>query len=66
MSLPEPKEKPILLRLPEKDIIVLDSIVAKSKGKYKSRNELVMDIIGEFLTQLRQKAEEEGAGGKRV
>lgn len=62
MSMPEPKEKPILLRLPEKDIIVLDKIVEQSKGKYKSRNELVIDIIGEFLTQLRKKAEESSHG----
>jgi hypothetical protein len=37
MSQPTPKEKPVLLRLPEHYVTALDLIVEKSKGRYKSR-----------------------------
>lgn len=62
MSVPEPKEKPILLRLPENYVIAIDEIVRQSKGKYKSRNELVMEIIGIFLSDLKKGAEKKSHG----
>lgn len=62
MSVPEPKEKPVLLRLPEHYIIALDEIVRQSKGKYKSRNELVTDIVGIFLSDLKKSAERKSHG----
>jgi len=62
MSIPEPKEKPVLLRIPEHYIIAIDEIVKKSNGKYKSRNELVTEIIGIFVSDLKSKAEAESHG----
>jgi Arc/MetJ-type ribon-helix-helix transcriptional regulator len=62
MSVPEPKDKPILLRLPEHYVIALDEIVRQSKGKYKSRNELATEILGIFLSDLKNRAEDESHG----
>ncbi|MBI3639321.1 MAG: hypothetical protein HY223_03305 [Thaumarchaeota archaeon] len=62
MSVPEPKEKPVLLRLPEHYVIALDEIVRQSKGKYKSRNEIVIEIIGIFLSDLKKSAEKKSHG----
>lgn len=59
MSAPAMKEKPVLFRLPEAYIIALDDIVKKSKGKYKSRNDIVTEVVGTFLQDLRRQAEEQ-------
>lgn len=59
---PKPKEKPIVLRLPERYVMALDSIVKGSKGKIKSRNELIVDIIGIFLTEIEKRAKEDKNG----
>lgn len=57
MPLPRTKEKPILLRIPENYISVLDYIVKGSKGKFRSRNDLVTEIIDVFLSDLKNIAE---------
>lgn len=57
MPAPSPTEKPVLLRIPENYIIALDTIVERSKGQFKSRNDLVIDIIGTFLSDLRSEAD---------
>jgi metal-responsive CopG/Arc/MetJ family transcriptional regulator len=62
MSAPEAKKNPVLFRIPEHYAIVLDQIVRQSKGKYKSRNELVLEIIGTFVSELRNRAEKESHG----
>ncbi len=61
MPEPKPIERPIVLRIPERYLIALDSIVKGSKGKIKSRNELITDIIGTFLTELERKSKERGS-----
>lgn len=57
MSQPKMKDRPILLRLPERQIIILDNIVKNSQRKYKSRNDLVTEIIEYFIEELRQGAQ---------
>lgn len=59
MSQPKMKEKPVLLRLPERQIIILDSIVQNSQGRYKSRNDLVIEILEYFIQGLKKRAEKE-------
>jgi Arc/MetJ-type ribon-helix-helix transcriptional regulator len=59
------KEKPILLRLPEVQLIVLDNIVKHSRGRYKSRNDLMREIIDNFIEGLRRRAENELASHER-
>ena len=56
MSTPEPIEKPVLFRIPEFYLMVLDGIVKNSKGKFKSRNDLVIEILHSFFVDLDQKA----------
>jgi len=59
MSQPKMKEKPVLLRLPERQIIILDNIVQNSQGRYKSRNDLVIEILEYFIQGLKKRAEKE-------
>jgi hypothetical protein len=63
MAQPEPQVKPVLFRLPENYIIALDKIVEHSKGKYKSRNDLVSEVIGIFLADLKRQADEAKSRG---
>jgi len=63
MPQPEPMEKPVLFRLPEHYILALDQIVEKSKGRYKSRNDLMIEIVGIFLSDLRRQAEDKHGKG---
>jgi len=62
MSRPERKEKPVLFRIPEFYLILLDGIVNHSKGKFKSRNDLVIEILHNFYKSLDEDA---SASGKR-
>lgn len=57
MLQPKMKEKPVLFRLPERQLIILNNIVKQSQGKYKSRNDLVTDILEHFIIDLRKQAE---------
>jgi hypothetical protein len=67
MSQPKPKEKAVLLRLPENYILALDKIVENSKGRYRSRNDIVTELIGIFLSDLRAQAEKKvESRGKRL
>ena len=52
MATPELSEKPVLLRIPEYYLIVIDGLVKQSKGKFKSRNDLVIEILSHFCKQL--------------
>ena len=55
----EPQEiiSKFILRLPEKYTLVLDGLV--EKGAAKSRNELIVQVIATFVSELKTKAEEE-------
>jgi hypothetical protein len=57
MSYPKMKEKAVLFRLPERQIIILDNIVKHSQGRYKSRNDIMTEILDYFIEDLRVKAE---------
>lgn len=46
-----------VLRMPEKYTLALDGLV--EKGVAKSRNELIVEIVAIFLSDLKKKAEEE-------
>ena len=56
MPEPRPKERAFVLRIPEHYAIALDEIVASSKGRIRSRNELIVEIIETALNELREKA----------
>jgi hypothetical protein len=56
MATPERVEKPVLLRIPEFYLMVLDGIVKNSKGKFKSRNDLVIEILRSFVVDLNNQA----------
>jgi Arc/MetJ-type ribon-helix-helix transcriptional regulator len=62
------KEKPALIRLPEIQLIILDNIVKHSQGRYKSRNDLVKEIIQNFIEGLKRQAEKQvhTSDGQRV
>jgi len=64
MPEPRPKERSLILRLPEHYVIALDGIVEQSKGKFRSRNSLMTDIIGIFLSELKSKALEGAKTGR--
>jgi hypothetical protein len=53
----EPQEKisSFVLRLPEKYVLALDGLV--EKGVAKSRNELLVEIVERFLTNLQKEAQ---------
>ncbi len=53
MATPEPMEKSILLRIPANQLMLLDAIVKNSKGKFKSRNDLVISILDNFFNNLK-------------
>jgi hypothetical protein len=65
MTQPRMKDRPVLLRLPELQLIVLDNIVKHSRGRYKSRNDLMREIIDNFIEGLRRRAEDELASHER-
>lgn len=58
----EPQEKvsSFVLRLPYKYNFTLDALVAK--GAAKSKNELIIEIIGRFLSDLQKEAEKKKDG----
>ena len=57
---PQEKVRSFVLRLPEKYAIALDGLV--EKGAAKSRNELIVEVIGRFLSDLRREAEVKESG----
>ena len=56
---PEEITRSFVLRLPENYAIALDGLV--KKGAAKSKNELIVEIIDKFLSDLRSEAE-----GKKI
>ena len=62
MSKPERKEKSALFRIPEFYLMLLDGIVNHPKGKFKSRNDLLIEILHNFYKSL---DEEAFTGGKK-
>jgi len=52
---PQEKVRSFVLRLPEKYALALDGLI--EKGVAKSRNELIVEVIGRFLSDLRKEAE---------
>lgn len=54
---PQEKISKFVLRLPDRYSLALDGLV--KKGAAKSKNELIVELIGIFLSDLRRKAEEE-------
>jgi len=52
---PKVRVSSFILRLPEKYSLALDGLV--KGGAAKSRNELIVELIGIFLSDLRKKAE---------
>jgi len=57
---PQDKIRSFVLRLPEKYVLILDGLV--EKGAAKSRNELIVEVIGRFLSDLQREAEEKKNG----
>lgn len=57
MFKPEPKEIQVLLRFPEDLVISLDEIIAQSRGRIKSRNELIVSVLRGFVADLRNQDE---------
>jgi metal-responsive CopG/Arc/MetJ family transcriptional regulator len=59
----EPQEKisSFVLRLPERYTLILDGLV--EKGVAKSRNELLVEIIERFITNLQKDAQEREKNG---
>lgn len=57
---PQEKASSFVLRLPEKYTLALDGLV--EKGAAKSRNELLVEIIGRFLSDLQKEAEKKKNG----
>ena len=57
---PKPLESTFILRIPNEYKVALDALVLK--GVAKSRNELVVEIIRDFLSTLRKKAEADNIG----
>jgi len=57
---PQEKGRLFVLRLPEKYAIALDLLV--EKGAAKSKNELIIEVIGRFLSDLRREAEVKKSG----
>jgi len=57
---PQEKASSFVLRLPEKYTLALDGLV--KKGAAKSRNELLVEIIGRFLSDLQKEAEKKKDG----
>jgi len=53
MATPEPMEKSVLVRIPVDQLMLLDAIVKNSKGKFKSRNDLVISILENFFNNLK-------------
>lgn len=60
----DPQEKIVcfILRLPDKYALALNGLV--EKGAAKSRNELIVQLVAVFLSDLKRKAEEESHGIK--
>ena len=58
----EPQEKisSFVLRLPDRYNFALDSLV--EKGAAKSKNELIVELIGRFLSDLQKEAEKKKNG----
>lgn len=63
MPKPIEEEKAFVLRIPKEYIVAIDSIVSKSKGKIKSRNSLIVDLIATFLKDLEKQAQKEAKKG---
>jgi len=57
---PQEKVRSFILRLPEKYTLALDGLI--EKGAAKSRNELIVEVIGRFLSDLQKEAEENKSG----
>jgi metal-responsive CopG/Arc/MetJ family transcriptional regulator len=57
---PQEKASSFVLRLPEKYTLALDGLV--EKGAAKSRNELLVEIVGRFLSDLQKEAEKKKDG----
>ena len=57
---PQEKVRSFVLRLPEKYTLALDGLV--EKGAAKSRNELIIEVIGRFLSDLQREAEATKSG----
>lgn len=57
---PQEKIRSFVLRLPEKYALVLDGLV--EKGAARSKNELIVEVIGRFLSDLQKEAEEKKNG----
>lgn len=57
---PEERIRSFVLRLPEKYTLALDGLV--EKGAAKSRNELIVEVIGRFLSDLQREAEVKKSG----
>jgi len=55
----EPQERvsAFILRLPERYVLTLDALV--EQGAAKSRNDLIVEIIDRFISNLQKKAQEE-------
>ena len=56
MSTPERIKEPVLFRIPEFYLSMLDGIIKNSKGKFKSRNDLVIEIFHSFFVDLESRA----------
>lgn len=52
---PQEKVRSFVLRLPEKYTLALDGLV--KRGAAKSRNELIVEVVGRFLSDLQKEAE---------
>ena len=57
---PQEKVRSFVLRLPEKYTLALDGLV--DKGAAKSRNELIVEVVGRFLSDLQKEAEVKESG----
>ncbi|MEM2905013.1 MAG: hypothetical protein QW587_04660 [Candidatus Bathyarchaeia archaeon] len=57
---PQEKVRPFVLRLPERYILALDGLV--ERGAARSRNELIVDVVGRFLGDLQKEAEAKKSG----
>ena len=57
---PQEKVRSFVLRLPEKYTLALDGLV--EKGAAKSRNELIVEVVGRFLSDLQKEAEVKESG----
>lgn len=56
LYVPQEKISKFVLRLPEHYSLALDGLV--EKGVAKSRNELIVQLVAVFLSDLKRKAEE--------